>query len=364
MRLRIGRHRRIEAVLLATAVVAAMIGSNVAVASGPRCRAFNIPVTVPGLMAPQSMYGELCLPGSGPAHTAHLLVTPIASDHLYWNPPFTPASHFSYALALTSAGYATLSIDPIGSAKSSTPPSVFMTVRAYAEQVHQLVTMLRSGALGGRVFNKVVADGWSNGALTAVEEDARFHDVDGLVLAGYAFPPNGPNAATGVGTDIEPAAAEPRFAGRGLDPGYLAFKADFYQRLIVSPDGYDPKVVARMAFFAEPFGNRHVLTVAADLAGSATPATSPSRDVDAPVLAGIGSEDMIFCGTPPNGTDCSSSVAFGGAIRPLFPSAPRFEAFVLPHSGPAMSLALNATEWFAKVVAWSNAVVGQDGRVA
>jgi pimeloyl-ACP methyl ester carboxylesterase len=287
-----------------------------------------------------------------------VLVTPIASNLRIWDPPSPPfdPQRYSYRQALNSAGYATLSIDLLGQGLSSHPFSALVTMDSSAFVVHQVISMLRTGALGGHAFGKVIADGWSNTLLLMALEDGRYHDVDALVLQGLPFPVTA-ELGTTTAQDLEPAAAEPKFAGMGLDPGYLTFKADFYQRFLTSPDDYDPAVIAAVLFDQDTgtaeYGAQFVLYYSM----IASPMTSPTSAIAVPVLLGFGSEDKASC-VPPGGIDCSTAATVRAANAPLYAKAPRLDTFVLPRSGHAMNLAFNAPDWFNEVVAFSNSVVG------
>lgn len=48
-----------------------------------------------------------------------------------------------------------------------------------------------------------------------------------------------------------------------------------------------------------------------------------------------------------------------GAVEPGFPNVPRLDTFVLPAAGHNMNWALNATDWFAHAIGWSDLVVGK-----
>lgn len=326
------------------------------VRAGVVCEELMIPVAVePGLPATERMHADLCVPDT-PTSTIHVLVTPSVTNRFYFDPEFQPEL-YSYADALNRAGYATLNLEAIGSGKSSKPLSVLVTVDAYVDQVHSIITRLRDGALAGRSFDRVVTNGLSNGTLVAMIEAAKYQDVDGLILTGVGLP-NGPNLARATVTKAEPAFLEPKFAGMGLDPGYATFKADFYQRIVLSPDGYDPRVVEYALEGQDLSTFAYFATIAHYVArfGYLQP-ISPSSRIRVPVLVGNGGQDQLFCGKPPFATDCSSADGLRRSVEDWFPNVPRLDAFILPKAGHDMNYALNATDWFAHAIVWSEEVV-------
>lgn len=144
--------------------------------------------------------------------------------------------------AATAAGYATFDIDRIGDGNSSHPPSADIDLSAGAVTLHDAVTALRSGAVDGHAFQHVIMVGHSLGSIEAWIEDARYHDVDAVIITGalHAATPNLP-ALEG---DFYPAADDPKFAGSGLDPGYLTTRPGTREALFYDPATTNPAVLA------------------------------------------------------------------------------------------------------------------------
>jgi pimeloyl-ACP methyl ester carboxylesterase len=86
--------------------------------------------------------------------------------------------------ALTTAGYATLNLDNIGSGQSDLPPGDHVTVEAQAYVVHQIVQALHAGQRPESSLGKVILVGHSLGSAIAVVEANRYADVDGVILTG------------------------------------------------------------------------------------------------------------------------------------------------------------------------------------
>lgn len=297
---------------------------------------------------------ELCVPPR--ADAVQVLVAPAASNHRYWDPTIEP-EHISYRRAANASGFATLVVDPVGSMFSAQPLSARVRIEEYVDHVHALVGMLRAGQLGGHAFTTVITNGLSNSSLVSVLEAAKYHDVDAVILTGYSSPVNGANLAMESAREIEPASAEAGFAARGLDPGYIAFKRDFYERVLLSPDGYDPAVRAAVFETQDTWTSEYGMGIGLGVGRATTAATvSPARTINVPLLLALGSEDELMCGAPPSATDCTSASTVRSTNAPFFAASPRFDTFVLPRAGHAMNLAINAPDWFSAAMTWAHVV--------
>ena len=164
--------------------------------SEPTCAAYTLPVAItdPG-PADQSMWGQLCYRGSREPATVQLLVHGATYNHLYWDFPYGDG-YYSYVDAATAAGYATFDVDRIGDGNSSHPPSTDVTLTAGAVALHDAVTALRTGAVGGHPFQHVIMVGHSLGSFDAWIEDALYHDVNAMIITGALHALN-PSAPTG-----------------------------------------------------------------------------------------------------------------------------------------------------------------------
>ncbi len=327
-------------------------------AGGVACSTHDVAVALSrGRPADQTIHAELCVPSG--AATVHVLVTPAVTNHRFWDPPYEP-ERYSYPRALNEAGFATLNIDPLGGGESSHPLSTLVTMDAYVYTVHQLVQQLRLGAIAGHAFSRVISHGLSNGAVTALLEAARYQDVDAVVAMGVSVPVNAVGLGAAVATAVRgPAFLDPRFADRGLDPGYVVFSDDFHRRAVLSPDGYDPELVARLGAIQDTITVSYVGNGGFRIAQNVTlAAIAEFPNVRVPVLVALGQQDAFMCGNPPIGTDCSTAESVRASNAATFAGSPRLDAFVLPTAGHDLNLALNAPEFFAHVVAWSHDVLG------
>ena len=224
----------VSTALLAAAAVAPAAGASTGGPLTLTCSAYTLPVAItdPG-PADQAMWGQLCYRGSRAPATVQLLVHGVTYNHLYWDFPYGDG-YYSYVDAATAAGYATFDVDRVGDGNSSHPPSADIDLNAGAVALHDAVTALRGGAVGGHAFQHVIMVGHSLGSMEAWIEDARYHDVDAVIITGalHAATPNLPSL---VG-DFYPASDDPKFAGSGLDSGYLTTRPGTREALFYEPD--------------------------------------------------------------------------------------------------------------------------------
>ncbi|ALG12882.1 alpha/beta hydrolase [Kibdelosporangium phytohabitans] len=130
------------------------------------------------VLLPQAVRGQLCLPANSTPRTVQLLVHGSMDNRGYWD---LPDGDRSYQRDMATSGYATFAIDRLGSGDGSQP---LRSADAAASVVHQVVGMLRSGAVGENRFGKVVLTGHSTGAGIVVRAAATYRDADGVVLTG------------------------------------------------------------------------------------------------------------------------------------------------------------------------------------
>jgi hypothetical protein len=224
----------VSTALLAAAAVAPAAGASTGGPLTLTCSAYSLPVAItdPG-PADQAMWGQLCYRGSRAPATVQFLVHGVTYNHLYWDFPYGDG-YYSYVDAATAAGYATFDVDRVGDGNSSHPPSADIDLNAGAVALHDAVTALRGGAVGGHAFQHVIMVGHSLGSMEAWIEDARYHDVDAVIITGalHAATPNLPSL---VG-DFYPASDDPKFAGSGLDSGYLTTRPGTREALFYEPD--------------------------------------------------------------------------------------------------------------------------------
>lgn len=318
-----------------------------------RCERLSFPVALAeGQPATYQVAGWLCGRGSIQHSTIQVLVHGSTYSHVYWDLPYQP-ERYSYVRTATAAGYATLAIDRIGIGESDHPPAIDVTVAANAHVVHQVVQTLRSGDLHvqgfGRIKGKrVMLVAHSLGSIISIREAATYHDVDGLVLSGFAHD-FGPGLGE-LGATFIPASSDPHFAGRNIPAGYLttapgARGGSFFYYAPLT----DPAVVA------VDEANKETATSGESVDFAESLAMSPQIDV--PVLSVMGDRDRIFC----SGTTCTA----GGTVAresQFYSPAAELQVISIPLSGHDLNLHKQAQVWYALATVWSNLHVGADTR--
>jgi pimeloyl-ACP methyl ester carboxylesterase len=145
----------------ALAVAVPLLGpATPAFATAPHCISTVVPVSAPGVPDAR-IYGELCLPPGPPPSTVQLLVHSTWYNLRSWD---TPQSEYSYVRSALAAGYATFNLDRLGTGRSTKPAAHLVTIDAVADTINQVVLGLRSGAVGGNAFSRVVWVGSSFGS--------------------------------------------------------------------------------------------------------------------------------------------------------------------------------------------------------
>jgi pimeloyl-ACP methyl ester carboxylesterase len=303
------------------------------------CQDVYTPVTS-GLIQ-QTMYGKLCVPQG--ATTVQVLVPGATYTSAYWDIPLDPDVR-SVRLAMNHAGIATMAVDRIGTGKSSKPLSALITTLSQADAVHQVVQRMRSR------FQKVLIGGHSLGSVVAIIEAATYQDVSGVLITGMTNQWDYLKAVPAVAGSI-PVTLDPRLSKLGLDPGYLTTAPGSRYTMFHKPGPLNSAVVDYDESTKDVFTATETVTTVL-MVNTVIPA---SRAITAPVMS-IQTTSDYFCGTPPLGSDCSSSAALAASERPFYPKAPRVDAFVLSGYGHCFNFAPDSAGYHSAVVTWQRGI--------
>ncbi|KIV79572.1 hypothetical protein PV11_07124 [Exophiala sideris] len=133
------------------------------------------------------IYSQLCFPaitGTINATTLQFLIHGSGLDRSYWN----FAQGYSYVDYAAQQGYTTFFYDRLGTGLSDHPDGTqIVQIALQVEIAHELVQLLRTGAISNQTFEHVVGVGHSFGSfqtnrLTALHPD----DLDAAVLTGFS----------------------------------------------------------------------------------------------------------------------------------------------------------------------------------
>jgi hypothetical protein len=342
------RTRAIVAVTVFVLVLSSANPAPSAPASGPpapSCVEQRVSVaTLPGGPSNHSMVGTLCGAGGARGRTVQLLVHGWMQNHLYWDFPYQP-EHYSYVRAATAAGYATFNFDRLGAGASSYPPAAEVHVPSAAFVLHQIVQALRSGAIGGVAFERVVLVSHALGAIIAETEAGTYHDVDAVVATSFVHTDDAILIAYFTARETEPAQNDPRLRDRPA--GYITTAPGAVSRHFHYAPNSDPYVLAIME------ANRDTASVLELPSVASYPVTTAS--VDVPVLLVVGQEDRFVCGP---GLPCDSDATVAAREQPFMPHA-QLEAHVMPRTGHNLPQHLNAQDFFRLVIDFTDRVSGR-----
>ncbi|MFS8101250.1 alpha/beta fold hydrolase [Lentzea alba] len=289
----------------------------------------------------QTMYGKLCVPQG--ATTVQVLVPGGSYTSEYWDIPVNPEVR-SVRQAMNNAGIATMTVDRIGTGKSSKPLSLLVNTTTQAQAVHHVIQTLRPR------FQKVLGGGHSIGSGIAIAEASTYRDVDGVLVTGMANQWDYTRVVPALANAI-PVTLDPKLSKLGLDPGYLTTAPGARYGMFHDPGPANPAVIDYDESTKDVFATTEAVTTIL-MNNIVIPA---SRGITAPVMSVQSSADY-FCGTPPLGADCSSAEALVASERPYFSNAPRMDGFVLDGYGHCINFAPNSAEYHAAVIAWQKSL--------
>ncbi|MGW0520395.1 alpha/beta hydrolase [Crossiella sp. NPDC003009] len=282
--------------------------------------------------------GELRTP-VGPADTVHVAVPGGYYGRGYWQ---VRANGPSYVDTMVGAGHAVLTVDRLGTGASSRPPSADLLGTAHADSMHHVVQALRAGEVDGVPYRRVVFVSHSFSIALALSLALRHPgDVDGIILTGGTNQPN-EKVFAGIGAHFHPAKEDPRFAGRGLDDGYLTSIPGTRAGMFLHPATVDEQLVALDEQLTEP----DVIPGYDTFPG---PAEYPGITV--PVLLVVGDRDVLFTGE--GASDCTSAATLLAGERPLYGDGVALEAFVVPETGHSLNLHRTASQWYDVARDWA-----------
>ena len=331
------KRRLFSVLLLATASLAAPVEAAPSGSGSASCQRIELRVTLaPNAVAQHLVAGHLCRPRRATT-TLQVLLSGATYAGVYWDFPLD-RPHHSYVEAMRRSGHAVLTLDRIGTGRSSHPPAAEVTFEAQVHTTHQVVQAARRGVFGGMRFKRVVTVGHSLGSAVALVEAARHQDVDGLILTGFLAHAT-PVGAPELLASLQPASLEPRFKDRPA--GYLT------NRPRTRGDIYYHRLGARRAVIALDEATKDTVTVG-ELSGlSAASQRSVDEAIRVPVLSVVGEFDNVFCAT-----SCAATSSPVFAERAHYPNAPSFETYVQPNAGHVVNLHETAPKWFAAASDW------------
>lgn len=339
IRIRSYRRRVATTGLVALAVLATLLGVA-APAQAQQGTATCRPVTIAAtytLLIPVTVAGQLCVPASGDTATVEVLIPGATYNKSYYDAPGA-----SYQRQEAADGVATLAIDRIGTGASTRLPSVTITGSGQANIISQVITAVRDGGVTGTPVTQVDLLGHSLGSMISVLVASTYHDVDKLILTGYTHALPASVLIKVFTSYLHPAIADPKFAGRTLDPGELTTVPGVREAMFDTPDNVDPSVVAAdESTLKEVVSTTEVADAVA--LGEYVPS---SLAITAPTLIVNGQNDALICSP----TICANSASLRAEEAPYY-GAP-VSAFVQPDAGHSIAIAANGALGAEAVANW------------
>jgi pimeloyl-ACP methyl ester carboxylesterase len=321
-----------------------------------RCQEVRVDAPSSGVAGAQ-LAGTLCLPHGPAPQTVELLVPGFTYNRSYWDMS-VDHGRFSYVRRALAAGYATMSVDRLGTGRSTRPPGSAVTLHSGAGALYDVVRALHAG-IAGHPFSRLFYVGHSLGSFYGWQLAADFPEgggIDGYVITGALHTGGKPSFSQQALADIIPAALDPAFAGLGLDSEYLTTVAGTRAGLFY----YAPTSVPDVTAADEQLKDTGTAGELAAAQVPTTPADSPSRAIDKPTLIVMGDQDALFCG-PPDGPDCTSA-NLKAAEAPFYPGAPRLRALAVAQAGHDVTLHANAPSVDRRIQRWIRRTVSASTR--
>jgi len=302
-----------------------------------QCEAHTLDVElIPGDPTTYELVGELCWRGSKTDKPVQVLVHGATYDRSYWDFPFKPWRH-SYTRFATRKGYVTFAYDRLGSGESDKPLGVLVNLDHSAYVNSQVVAALRAGDLGPS-YDTVVQVGHSFGSLISVTAAATYHDVDAVVLTGFAHQAT-EQANAGTQASVYPALLDPKFAGVITDDTYFTtipgtrpglFFSDLVESEVLDLDEQLKDLLTLGLVLDIP---RHFST--------------ESQAIDVPVFMITGDQDFIYCGEQ---VDCADPATYQ-AYEEGFYTAP-VTTEIVGAAGHSLNLHKNARKTYRSIDDW------------
>jgi len=236
------------------------------------------------------LQGSLSYEGNFANQPLLILLPGATYNSSYWNPAVGP----SFVKAANVAGYATLNLDRLGTGISSKPLGGQLTVGAESYALHQVVSDLKTGTLGGYGFNSLNLVGHSYGSAVAIAEAGQYRDVSSLVFTGFSHTSN-PGGFAALGAAVAPTSVDPA-SSQSLPSGYFTTQAGSRGGLFYYASTASPAVIANDEATKDVVALGSFSGLSSVMGDKAL-----SSSINVPVLGVVGSQDAFF--TNDGGTD-------------------------------------------------------------
>ncbi|WP_220203570.1 alpha/beta hydrolase [Reticulibacter mediterranei] len=289
----------------------------------------------------------LCSQGPIEGKTVQVLVHGSTYDHTYWDFPSLTETN-SYVRRITSAGYAVLSLDRIGTGLSDHPPALQVTLLSNAYVLHQIIQQLRNGSFQGESFSKIILVGHSFGSTIAITEASSYGDADGIIITGVMHTVNATGAAAVIAS-FYPVNLDPKFAQSNLPSGYLTTKPETRSTSFYNTADTNTSIIAEDEQLKQTITNGELATVFVGLSPTST------LLIQVPVLVAVGEKDITVCGLA---LSCATNAAIVARESTFYSPHACLEGYALSSSGHSINLHNNTSRWLQAAIDWANRRIG------
>lgn len=336
------RSALVSAGLLLATAVGVVLPASPSAAAEPSCHEVTLPVELSKSGMRTEVGGTLCVPSfwANGEREIDVLVHGGSYNRSYWDWP-QDNEKYSYVKRALADGRATFAYDRIGAGENERPPSALVTVTTDAYVLHQVVQWARQD------HDTVNLISHSIGGIVAMEEAARYDDVDTLVVTGMLH---------GIGIGVSgaltfnhfyPALLDEAFQGRLVDPGWVTTvpgtrKSSFFYEKTADPDviAYDE---------AHKDVTTETTLVTTMLQNKLPPLLNPSARIRVPVLTMVGDHDDMFCDLL---LDCTNPKAVYANEKPFYASAESLTVEVVPETGHDLTLHPSSGHSYELIADW------------
>jgi len=317
-----------------------------------QCQTFMVPVTVENV-PDAKIYGELCVPTGRTPTTVQLLVHGTTYNHNYWDWPEDPDEH-SHVRAALKAGYATFNVDRLGVGQSTKPASHLVTLAATVDTLHQVITQLRAGTIGGHKFSRVVYFGSSLSTAYGWVEASLHDDIDAFVMTGLLHFTR-PTFLGLVQKNLYTVCEDPMFSEAGLDCGYITNRPGSKSIFFYNMTNADQHIIDTDERLKDVVSGL-LIEQSVPLVLSQDPKDSPSRSIRVPTLVVFGEQDMTASGS--DGIVCTDETV-KRAEAPYYPLVPGgIDVHVVANTGHSLPLHRGGRGTADFIMDWLNIHIG------
>ncbi|WP_020498870.1 alpha/beta hydrolase [Sciscionella marina] len=289
-----------------------------------------------------SVYGRYCTP-TEPTKAITVAIHGATYDHHYWS---GIGSSPDIQQQLANSGQASLAIDRPGHARSTPIAPGELTSTAEADTIHQVLTAVRSGALGHQRYSDVTLLGHSLGSAISLLTQVRHPgDASRLVLTGWSDRLSPDVLVRLFLTQLHPATLDPQLRHTMHDLLALTTHPGVRYSLFGSP-----REAADTVSGDEKTKDWVSVSEVLDAVLGAF-STMHTHEISLPTMVINGSADQIFC-TGLLQHHCTNANHLHSDLKASFAPGTPLSTWVLPGAGHSIQLDRTAPKYVDAMLEW------------